>query len=269
MRIGIKVGSKLITDGKKKINWWFIFKLCWQISKLIKLGHEVFLVTSGAIRSDHDTDRSENLRAGVGQVRLIFLYALFFKVFFGINIAQILFTDNDLFNDIFDKNRKLTGRELVSKDSVLYKTLTEAFFKKVVPILNYNDTVDDKEIKAFKECADNDNTAKWISMLLEADLCIIGFDKPGLLDKQGKVIYQIKQSEREFALSCAQGGNSLGHGAKGGEVKTQVCCDLAAAKIKTILVPGKEKNFILRAVAGENNFGTIFLREEKRWKKKK
>ena len=210
----------------------------------------MFLVTSGAIRSDHKTDRSDNLRAGVGQVKLIFLYALFFKVFFGIDIAQILFSDKDL----FDKNRKLIG-----KNSVLCKTMTEAFSRKVVPVLNYNDTVDDKQAKALKECADNDNTAKWACILVEADLCIIGFDKQGLLDEQGNVIYQIKQNEKKFALSCAKGGSGLGHGSRGGEVKIRVCCDLATVKIRAVLVPGNEKNFIIRATAGEKNFGTTFL----------
>lgn len=250
MRIVIKIGSKLLTDGKKKIKWWFIFKLCWQINKLMKFGHEVVLITSGAIKSDYNENRSENLRAGVGQVKLIFLYAFIFKIFFKIDIAQILFTDKNL----FDKNGKFIG-----ENSILYKTITEAFSKKVIPVLNYNDTVDDKQTRAFKECADNDKTAKWTALLIKADLCIIGFDKLGLLDKKGDVIYQVNQNKKKFALSCAKGGNPLGHGKEGMKTKISVAIELSENGIKTVLAPANKKNFILRAIANEKNFGTIFI----------
>ena len=74
MRIGIKVGSKLLTDGKGSINKEFILGVCQQISILIRGGHEVFLVSSGAVASDPHIHRSKNLRAIVGQPDLLKFY---------------------------------------------------------------------------------------------------------------------------------------------------------------------------------------------------
>ena len=49
MKIVIKIGSSLVTSDSEIVDLTFLKKISNQISKIIKLGHEVILVSSGAI----------------------------------------------------------------------------------------------------------------------------------------------------------------------------------------------------------------------------
>lgn len=242
MRIGIKVGSKLITDGKGTINKEFILGVCQQAATLIRGDHKVFIISSGAVASDPHTHRSKNLRAMVGQPDLMNFYKEFFSIY-KIESGQLLLTDEDLLEKAF----------------ILKRNLAEAFKEKIAVVINANDGVDDAEITALDVCADNDVLFKLVCLLLKVDLSVIGFDKDGLLDSQGNLVPIVRKNEIKLALSYANGGNDLGHGYEGMKTKIAVGGELAGNGIKTILAPGRKENFILRAVAGEKNFGTIFL----------
>ena len=49
MKIVIKIGSSLVTSDSEIVDLTFLKKISNQINKIIKLGHEVILVSSGAI----------------------------------------------------------------------------------------------------------------------------------------------------------------------------------------------------------------------------
>ena len=232
----------MLTDGKGSINKEFILGVCQQISILIRGGHEVFLVSSGAVASDPHIHRSKNLRAIVGQPDLLKFYKEFFNIY-KIESGQLLLTDEDL----------------LKKDFVLKRNLLEAFKEKIVIVLNANDGVDDTELRALEKCADNDVLFEMACLLLEVNLAVIGFDKNGLLDPQGNLVPIVRKNKIELALNYANGGNDLGYGNEGMRTKIVVGGELADNGIKIILAPGGEHNFILRAVAGEKNFGTTFL----------
>ena len=63
----------------------------------------------------------------------------------------------------------------------------------------------------------------------------------------------------QYIEKYAKGGNKLGHGSDGMATKIKVLGALAEAGIEATLAPGKEKDFILRAVREEKNFGTKFI----------
>jgi glutamate 5-kinase len=242
MKIGIKLGSALLADSKGKIREELIAEVCRQVAQLVRKGHEVFIVTSGAVASDRKSKRSKNLRAGVGQPRIISRYIKYLEVY-GIEVAQFLLTDQELTG---------TGSKTTKA------TLFEAFKEKVVPVINANDPTNSVELKRLEVCADNDMLFKLVCQLVKADMVIIGFSEKGILDDSKKVLHEVRISELEKILKYAKGGNKLGHGNEGMATKIKVLGFLAEAGIKAILVPGKEKNFILRTVAGEKNFGTKF-----------
>jgi len=242
--IGIKLGSAtLVNDGK--IRHKFIRRACKQIAWLVKGGSAVFLVTSGAIASDSKKSRSNNLRSSVGQGRIFNEYRIILEKL-GVDAGQMLLTDEQLID-------KKSAKTCLTK-----KILLEAFSDGVVEIINANDVIDNEEINALKDCADNDKLFKLVCLLVEADVAIIGLDQDGFLDLDGKVMHCIKVSEIESVLDCARGGNELGHGSEGMRTKVMVLAELAQAKIQAHLAPAKVKDFILRAVLQENDFGTKF-----------
>ncbi|MDO9231725.1 MAG: hypothetical protein Q7U36_04615 [bacterium] len=241
MRIGIKLGSSLLTSNQGEINKALISKICFQVAELLKNNHEIFIVSSGAVASDPKKYRSKNLRSAIGQIKIIDYYSKNFKSH-GLETAQFLLTD----------------RELISNNRVTKKTLIEAFQEKVIPIINGNDAVDSEELKALEICADNDKLFFLTCSLVKADVAIIGFSQKGLLDNNGKIIHRVKINEIKKILSYAKKGSALGHGDDGMKTKIEILNKIAKKGIRAILVPGKEKDFILRALANEKNFGTVF-----------
>lgn len=244
--IGIKLGSATLVKGGK-IDKRFIQHVCEQIASLVKNERRVFLVTSGAIASDQTETRSKNLRSAIGQPRIMEAYLKFLGQL-GIEGAQFLLTDEQL----VDKK---------SAKTKLTKTIMhEALAAGVVPIINANDVIDNEEIKALKHCADNDKLFKLMCLLIGADIAIVGLDQSGFLDSSGNVMQRIDIAEIDSVLEFARGGNSLGHGSDGMKTKILSLAELAQTGMRVHLAPAKEKNFILRSVAGEKDFGTVFVR---------
>lgn len=246
MKIGIKVGSKLLTDGNGKIYKRFIAEICRQIAELKDEGHQVFLVTSGAIKSDSKTRRSEFVRAAVGQVNLISIYSGLFAVY-GYEVGQVLPTFHYLSEE---------------KDLFVKNFLDLMADPEIVPIINYNDFLDDKMIRALHEFRDNDILFRDICLLSGVDLAIIGFYEEGLYDSHNRLRHIIRAQDYVECLSWIGEGNELGYnsGKSGMLTKTIVLIDLAKAGKTSVLAPGREKDFIIRSARGEKYFGTVFLR---------
>jgi glutamate 5-kinase len=241
--IGIKISSNIITDGNGKVHDEFILEICRQSAQLLRQGFNVFIVTSGAVASDWHKKRSKNLRSAVGQPIIMHRYSEFFSKY-GVEAAQMLFVD----------------KHLLGKEKIIPKILLqEAFKEKVIPIINANDAVDDAELKALEYCADNDRLFNAVCDLISVDIVVIGFSEKGLLDNNGNVVYEVRENDREKIISYAKGGSKLGHGTDGMKTKLSVLCELAKKGMQVTLAPGKERDFILRAVAGEKNFGTKFV----------
>lgn len=246
--VGVKVGTSLVVKNNNEINKEFIAELCHQVKTLIlRAGYSVFIVTSGAVHSDPKSHRSKNLRAAVGQPKLMRYYLDYFDAY-NIEVGQWLLVDGDL----------VSGRTRVTR-----RTISEAFKERIVPIINGNDPVDDEEIMAMEQCADNDKLFKLACKLMKANMAIIGFDSEGVKDDKGNIIREV--SHRNFAkvLSCAQGGSGVGHGDNGMRTKIEVLSKLANFGIKSMLAPGKTDNFLIRAINrlqnGKKDFGTLFL----------
>lgn len=247
MIIVIKLGSALLTDGKGKINRECIAEVCRQVAHLMRLGHHVLIVTSGAIASDEHSNRTDNLRAAIGQPKIINIYSQYFDTY-KLEVAQLLLTDEQL----------IGGEDNITTAE---KVIREAFCEKVVCVANANDVINSKETDALKYCADNDVLTGYICKMLRADMVIIAFTEEGVLDSEHNVIHEVRQTDLARVMSFAKGGNGLGHGKNGMLTKVQTLGALAARGITSILAPGKEENFIIRAFLGEANFGTKFLAE--------
>ena len=172
MRIVVKVGTSTLAHATGRMNIRHVEDLVKVLSDLKNAGHEVILVSSGAIGmgvgklnlpgkpSDMPTKQAA---AAVGQGRLMHLYDNAFAER-GILTAQVLLTRDDLKNRTRFLNIRNTFSELLNWG--------------VIPVVNENDTVSVNELKF----SDNDNLASLLINPVEADLFVNLTTIGGVLD---------------------------------------------------------------------------------------
>ena len=121
MRIVIKVGTSTLTHGTGNLNIRHVEELCKVMSDLKNAGHEVILVSSGAIGmgvgklglSERPKDMpTKQAAAAVGQCELMYVYDKQFSEY-GHNIGQILLTGDDIENEERNKNFRNTLHRLL------------------------------------------------------------------------------------------------------------------------------------------------------------
>ena len=169
-RLVIKVGSSLIIDESGELNTSWLNNLADDIADLFKKGHEILIVSSGAIalgslaiKIDKKKAKLPELQAAAatGQVKLVNSYQKTLGRH-NIAVAQILLTPDDTEN----KRRFLNAR----------RTFGKLINWSVIPIINENDTVTTEEIRY----GDNDRLAARVAQLVMADALILLSDVDGL-----------------------------------------------------------------------------------------
>jgi glutamate 5-kinase len=251
-RIVVKLGSSQIADGKMRPRTAQLLSLCKQIGQLRKDGVEVVLVSSGAIALGMgelgETKRSTELaqlqaRAAIGQAALMRLYSeLLRKV--GLKCGQVLLTWDD-----FDNRTRFSNAR---------HTLEAILKKRVVPVINENDTTSTEEIKF----GDNDKLSALVASLLHADLLVILSDVEGLYDADKKVYKEVREITAEIE-GVARGTKNT-HMARGGmRAKIDAIKIATHAHIPCVITNGNIKDVLVRLVAGAR-IGTYFIeRQEK------
>lgn len=239
MKIVIKIGSSVLTGASNHspVNKKVLYSIVSQTARLSQAGHKPIIVTSGAVASCRKK-YSKSLRAAVGQPRLMKQYCDAFETH-GLEACQLLLTHADLQGERRPYTRRL---------------ILEAFQKKVVPVINANDSVTSEELDALKEYADNDVLASQIALMAKADLLLILIREAGLMDFKRKKVVNFVSSFPE-ALKLAQGKSPSGTG--GMESKIKIARFLKGKGIETRLLPGRSKNGLIRSMRGEI-IGTIF-----------
>ena len=168
-RLVIKVGSTLLVDDQGKLNRGWLEKLTDDVASLASEGHEILIVSSGAIAIGSSVlginkrrARLEDLQAAAaaGQVQLVHAYQEALRRH-DIVAAQILLTPDDT----EDRRRFLNAR----------RTLGKLIDRSVIPVINENDTVATTEIRY----GDNDRLAARIAQLVMADALVLLSDVDG------------------------------------------------------------------------------------------
>lgn len=168
-RLVVKVGSSLLVDDSGHLNRVWLATLADDIAGLQRQGHEILIVSSGAIAIGSTVlginkrrARLEDLQAAAaaGQVQLVHAYQ---EALGGhdISAAQVLLTPDDTEN----RRRFLNARG----------TLARLLERSVVPIINENDTVATDEIRY----GDNDRLAARVAQLVMADALVLLSDVDG------------------------------------------------------------------------------------------
>ncbi len=252
MRIVIKLGTSTLTDGTLHLSPPLLIEIARQLSDLQAAGHQIILVSSGAIaagRARLDFPQlprdipAKQMLAAVGQPRLIAIYEQIFSLY-GLIVAQVL----------------LTGMDLTSRGGYLNarNTLIALMEHKIIPIVNENDTVATEEIRV----GDNDNLSALVSNLVDADWLILLTDQAGLytadprIDPQAFLIKEVTDREISLELWKAAGGSG-GLGTGGMTTKLQAADLARRSGACCVIASGKEPNILLRIAEGEK-LGTRF-----------
>ena len=244
-RVVVKVGSALVTNDGRGLDFEAIARWATQTAALQKAGKEVLLVSSGAIAEGvlrlGWKSRPKRLfelqaAAAVGQMGLVQAYETRFAGH-GIKTAQILLTHADL----ADRERYLNARD----------TLIEILRLGCVPIINENDTVVTDEIKV----GDNDTLGALVTNLVEADAFVILTDQKGLYTadprKDPTAVFVAQAVAGDPALEKMAGG-AASTLSKGGMITKILAAKRAARSgAATIIASGREKDVLIRLSQGE------------------
>ena len=250
MRIVVKVGTSTLCHSGRGINLHNADRLARALADIKTVGHEVILVSSGAIGAGVGklslAGRPEELRlkqavASVGQCELIHIYDKFFGEY-GSAIGQVLLTKDDV-------ERPTVRQNLIGTFEAL---LTLG----IVPVVNENDAVGFEEIETeHKVFGDNDTLSAIVAELVDADLLIILSDIDGLYDgdphrdSNAELIPVVGELTPEIWELAGGVGSELG---TGGMVTKLAAVEIArAAGIDTIITNGKDMENVYKAVGGE------------------
>lgn len=170
MRIVVKIGTSTLTHSTGQLNIRRVEALCKTMSDIRNAGHEVILVSSGAIgmgvgklglRQRPQDIPTKQAAAAVGQCELMYVYDKLFSEYHH-TVAQLLITADNLTSETRHANFTNTLNRLLELGAL--------------PIINENDTVATDEIVI----GDNDTLAALAARSVGADLLVLLSDIDGL-----------------------------------------------------------------------------------------
>ena len=252
MRIVVKVGTSTLAYPTGRLNIRRVETLCKVLSDLKNAGHEIVLVSSGAIGmgvgklglpcrpKDIPTKQAA---AAVGQCELMYTYDKLFSEY-NHAVAQILLTGSDVEQETRRQN--------------FHNTLFRLLDLGVLPVINENDTVATEEIVI----GDNDTLAAIVAVSAGADLLVLLSDIDGLYtadphkDPNAKLISRVEELTPEV-LALAQGkGSELGTG--GMVTKLKAAAMAMANRMDMVIANGADPR-ILSDLAEGAEAGTRFV----------
>jgi glutamate 5-kinase len=241
--------------------------LAGQVAQLHQQGHEIIIVSSGAVAAGRQKlgltkERKDvpfkQVLASVGQSQLMNIYEQLFSQH-NIVVAQALLTKSDL----TDRAGYLNARN----------TLLALIELGVICIVNENDIVATDELGELT-FGDNDNLSAMVANLVDADLLALLTDIDGLytadpqLNPQARLIPKVEKIDTEIERLAGDTASSY---SVGGMITKLEAAKLATASGVTMVIANGRKPDVLRQIAIGQNIGTIFpsrtskLESKKRW----
>ena len=233
MRIVIKIGTSTLAHPTGHLNIRLVEALCKTISDIKNAGHQVILVSSGAIGMgvgklgllERPKDiPSKQAAAAVGQCELMYTYDKLFGEY-NHTVAQLLITGEDIRTQQRHENFSNTLNRLLELGAL--------------PIINENDTVSTDEIVI----GDNDTLAAYVAESVKAELLILLSDINGLYtadphkDPDAKLIPVIDALTDDIyalagASSTKQGTGGMVTKLRAAAIATESGCDMVIANGK-------------------------------------
>ena len=252
MRVVIKIGTSTLAHKTGLLNILRVEELCKVMSDLKNAGHEVILVSSGAIGmgvgklglSSKPCDiPTKQAAAAVGQCELMYTYDRLFSEY-NHTVAQILLTGDDIEHN--DRNQNFIN------------TLSRLLELSAIPIINENDSISTNEI----EIGDNDTLGAIVAAAVNADLLIILSDIDGLYTADPKnstnarLLHKVEAITADIEKMVGGAGSSLGTG--GMITKLKAAKMVTEKGIDMVITNGENPLSLYDIIAGKD-VGTRFL----------
>ena len=254
MRIVVKIGTSTLAYATGQLNIRRVEELCKTMSDIRNAGHELILVSSGAIgmgvgklglRTRPRDIPTKQAAAAVGQCELMYVYDKLFSEYHH-TVAQLLITADNLSNETRHANFTNTLNRLLELGAV--------------PVINENDPVATDEIVI----GDNDTLAAMVAESVEANLLVLLSDIDGLYtadphaDPTAKllpVVHRVDDSIRALAgvSSTDQGTGGMVTKLRAAEICLNCSCEMVIAN-------GREPTLLYDIVEGKP-VGTRFVGE--------
>lgn len=249
-RIVVKVGTSTICRSDGTLNLRKIERFARILTDLKNEGHDVILVTSGAIMvGAHKigwgrrpaTMAGKQAAAAIGQCELMSIYDRYFMEY-GSTTAQLLLTKDVTENGEARRNVIATFQELLKTHAI--------------PIINENDSIATEEIVY----GDNDTLSAVVACLCNADLLIILSDIEGLYEADPSVHPEARLIPVVHDLDAvinAAGGSHTENGTGGMVTKLHAVSIAAKQHIPVIIASGEDPH-ILYDISDGHQRGTLF-----------
>lgn len=256
MTLVVKLGSSIVAADDGSLRADVLDAVCEQVADLARHGHDVVLVTSGAVaRGMRLLELQLRPRAidelqaasAVGQGDLFRAYERRLDGH-GLRAAQVLLTASDIWNRHTYLNAQRTLRRLLKWN--------------VVPVINENDTTATDEITV----GDNDFLAAQVALLIDANKLILLTNTEGLYtadprrDPEAELVPEVDSAEQLSRLSIDDRTSVFGSG--GMRSKTQAAAMASYASVETVICNGTRPGTLAAAAAGEP-VGTRFPARER------
>ena len=256
MRIVVKVGTSTLAHATGRLNIRHVEELVKVLSDLKNAGHEMILVSSGAIGmgvgklnlpgkpADMPTKQAA---AAVGQCELMYTYDKLFAQY-NHTVAQILLTSEDV--DHTDRRQNFEN------------TMARLLELGALPVINENDTIATEEIKV----GDNDTLGAIVACSVKADLLVLLSDIEGLYtadprkDPTARLIPVVEEVTPDIEALAGGVGSNLGTG--GMATKLRAAKMVTAAGCDMVITNGEHPDRLYDIAEGKA-VGTRFLAQSK------
>ena len=287
MRIVVKLGTSTLTGGTKRLQRAVMVELARQVQQLRTDGHQVIVVTSGAIaagrekmagmtnadkanaRPTEPTTNANTVAANSPASNVTATNATVANVTTAKKNDETLVDKQVLaalgqvylmsvWQSLFEIHNTLVGQMLLTRADLEHRerflnardTLLGLLAANVVPIINENDAVATAEIKV----GDNDNLSARVALLANADLLIMLTDQPGLMtadptrDPTATLLREIDNIDA--GLHAIAGGSVSGLGTGGMTTKLQAAQVARQSAVEVVIAGVKQPDVLLKLVAG-------------------
>ena len=245
MIVVAKIGSSSVTDAGGRVDEGAVTKLCAEVAAVRESGHQVIVVSSGAIAAGQPALGMRDVRrSGARASDLATLQALS-----AVGQSRLM----RVYDDLLATHGLVGGQVLLAPlDFVL------------LGVVNENDAIADDEIRF----GDNDRLAALTAHLVRADVLVLLTDAPGLftadprLDSEASLIQEVVEVDRELERMAGGAGSERGSGG--------MASKLAAAKIavwsgiRVVIAAADRPGVLADAVAGRAGVGTIVRPRDRR-----
>ncbi|WP_018921374.1 glutamate 5-kinase [Salsuginibacillus kocurii] len=246
-RIVVKIGSSSLTNEQGGLAEKAISEYVEAIARLKKQGHEVVVISSGAVAAGFNdlgyptrpvSTAGKQAAAAVGQGALMQAYTEAFQSH-GLRTAQILLTKENFANRSQYQNA--------------YATLQELLKRQTIPIINENDTVSIDELTF----GDNDMLSALVGGMMHARLLIMLTDINGIYDsnpntnRDAKRYHFLPDVPEELVENTGSEGSTLGTG--GMKSKIEAAQRALSLGLNVFIGQKQSADALLDVLAGKGN----------------